>query len=134
MEPDSPALAPGTLVAGKLRVRRCPVSCWKRASTKREQMLGNCATTTAMGNAEACNAEVNDAQDRLNSASARDAIGYIGIGVGGAALGLGLYWLLTGDDPQRYDRKPVANEVARSLVPAFSVAPRGATLSVEGRF
>jgi len=101
---------------------------------KREQMLGNCATKTAMGNAEACNAEVNDAQDRLNSASARDAIGYIGIGVGGAALGLGLYWLLTGDDPHRYDRKPVANEVARSLVPVLSVAARGATLLVEGRF
>ncbi len=35
-----------------------------------------------------------------------DALGYVGVGVGGAALVTGVVLLLTGDDPHRYDRRP----------------------------
>jgi hypothetical protein len=87
------------------------------------------------GDADQCNKQVDDANDRLNTAKHRDAIGYIGIGVGGAALALGVFWLFTGDDPHKYDRKPSgAEQIARSITPVVSLGAHAQMLSVSGRF
>ena len=53
-------------------------------------------------------------QDKYNSVKGRDVIGYVGIGVGAAATGLGLFFLLTGDNPNKYDKKPTPDVSARS--------------------
>ena len=85
------------------------------------------------GDAAACNAPILAAQDKLDSAKTRDIIGYVGIGVGAAATGLGLYFLLTGDNPNKYDKKPTP-DVLGSLTPRFAVGPRSAALAVSGTF
>jgi hypothetical protein len=87
------------------------------------------------GDADQCNKQLNDANDRLNAAKHRDTIGYIGVGVGGAALALGMFWLFTGDDPHKYDRKPSgAEQIARSITPVLSLGANARMLSVSGSF
>jgi hypothetical protein len=102
---------------------------------QRLNMVGICNTMTTTGDADQCNKQVDQAQDHLNSVKARDVIGYIGIGIGGAAAALGVFWLVTGDDPHRYDRKPTGSgEMARTLTPAFELARGGGMVSVIGSF
>lgn len=64
--------------------------------------------TTSGGNADVCNALVKDFEARYdsarNEASAKDLVGYVGVGVGAAALVTGVVLLVTGDDPDRYRR------------------------------
>jgi hypothetical protein len=94
---------------------------------------GVCDTSSIGGNAQACNEAILSAQDKFDGAKGRDVIGYIGIGVGAAATGLGLYFLLTGDNPNKYDKKPTPDLIG-SLTPRFAVGPRGAALAVSGTF
>jgi tetratricopeptide (TPR) repeat protein len=94
---------------------------------------GVCDTRGTSGDAKACNDAVLAAQDKLDSAKGRDVIGYIGIGVGAAVTGLGLYFLLTGDNPSKYDKKP-QTDVLGSLTPRFAVGPGSAALAVSGIF
>ncbi len=101
---------------------------------QRAQHVGVCDTAGG-GDADQCNKQVDDANDKLNSAKTRDTIGFIGIGVGGAALALGLVWLFTGDGPHRYDRKPSgAEQIARSITPVVSLGTHAQMLSVSGSF
>jgi len=102
---------------------------------QRMNMVGVCDTMTTTGDADQCNKQVDDAQDHLNSVKARDVIGYIGIGIGGAAAALGVFWLVTGDDPHRYDRKPAGSgEMSRILMPTFGLARGSGMVSVSGTF
>jgi hypothetical protein len=98
-----------------------------------ERKEGVCDVGNVGGDADACNAAIHAAQDKLDSAKGRDVIGFIGIGVGAVATGLGFYFLLTGDNPNKYDKKP-AHDVLGSLTPRFAVGPRGAALAVSGNF
>jgi hypothetical protein len=94
---------------------------------------GVCATRSAEGDAAKCNAAVKAAKDELDSVKSRDLIGYIGIGVGAAATGLGLYFLLTGDNPNKYDKKS-QSDVLGSLTPRFAIGPNSAAFAVSGDF
>jgi len=60
-------------------------------------------------NQPACNAMYADAQQRVDDAHNRITAGYIVGGVGVAAAVVGAIVLLTGDDPDRYDRKSAAS-------------------------
>jgi hypothetical protein len=81
-----------------------------------------CHTTGSTGNAAACNQLVQDALDHFNSVKNRDIIGFVGIGVGGAAVVTGVMLLLTGDDPRRYDR-PASRALGRAAAPRFALTP-----------
>jgi hypothetical protein len=48
-------------------------------------------------------------------------------------LGLGLYFLLTGDNPNKYDKKP-QSDVVGSLSPRFAVGPGSAAFALSGAF
>ncbi len=56
-----------------------------------------------------CDALLADANQRVSNANARITVGYIVGGVGVAAAVVGTVVLLTGDDPDRYDRKSAAS-------------------------
>jgi hypothetical protein len=98
--------------------------------------MGVCALRTSMGDADACNRDINQANDRLNSAKTRNVVGYVGIGVGGAAAALGLFWLTTGDNPHKYDRKPAATgDLARATItPVFRLTDRDGMVGLVGTF
>jgi hypothetical protein len=99
------------------------------------EKTGVCDTASVNGDYEKCNREVQDAQDRVNGAKTRDVVGFVGASVGGAVAVLGLFWLITGDDPHKYDRKPTGSqEMSRTIVPAFSALPGGGFASVSGTF
>jgi hypothetical protein len=94
---------------------------------------GVCDTRGTSGDADACNGAIRSAQDELDKVKGRDVIGYVGIGVGAAATGLGLYFLLTGDNPNKYDKKPQPDVLA-SLRPRFAVGPNVTAFALSGAF
>jgi len=65
----------------------------------------------------------NAAFKKLNDAKSRDIVGYIGTGVGGAAALLGVYLLISGDPPHRYDRKNEDKPMSLRVTPV--VGPSG---------
>lgn len=65
-------------------------------------MVGDC-DSAASDKIDACNARVNDAQARIDSANSKEVLGYVGIGVGAAVLGTGVVLLLTGESSHRFD-------------------------------
>jgi hypothetical protein len=103
------------------------------AAADLENKVGVCDTSSAEGNFEECNRRVTSSQDHYNSVKARDAIGYVGIGVGAAAAGLGVFLLLSGDNPHKYDKKPTP-DLMRSIKPQFAIGPGSAALSLSGTF
>jgi hypothetical protein len=103
------------------------------AEGKVERKEGVCDTGGLGGDVEKCNAPIFAAQEKIDDSNKRDIIGYVGIGVGAAATGLGLYLLLSGDNPTKYDRKPTS-DIVGSLTPRFSIGPNGGALSLSGAF
>jgi hypothetical protein len=103
------------------------------ATGRLERKEGVCDTSSINGDVDACNRAILSAQDTLDSVKGRDVIGYVGVGVGVAATGLGLFFLLTGDNPNKYDKKP-QTDVMSSIKPRFAVGPNGAALAVSGFF
>jgi hypothetical protein len=69
-----------------------------------------------------CDEARNDAQNEIDSAKALGIAGYVGIGVGAAVAVTGLVVLLTGDDPNKYERTP-ARAVHGARAPRFSFVP-----------
>ena len=55
---------------------------------------------------DACKREQTRVEEDQDSAYARDAVGWVGVGVGAALAATGVVLLLVGDDPGRYDRAP----------------------------
>jgi hypothetical protein len=94
-----------------------------------------CDMTQQVSNAQlaACESRLTDATDRVNSAQALRAVGWVAAGVGGAAMVLGVVLLVSGDDPHKYDERPLDRALARwDLAPSFG--PGGASLAVQGAF
>ncbi len=60
--------------------------------------------------------------DKLDSVKNRDIIGYVGIGVGGAAVVTGVILLVTGGDPGKYD-KPTSRSLGHNDGPKFALTP-----------
>jgi len=100
---------------------------------KLDRMEGVCNRGSMQGDADACNAQIQSTQDKYNSVKGRDVIGYVGLGIGVAATGLGLYFLLSGDNPSKYDKKP-APDMIGSITPRFAVGPTGAAFALSGSF
>jgi hypothetical protein len=98
-----------------------------------ERKEGPCNVGGLEGDPDECNAPIYAARDRIDETKQRDIIGYVGLGVGAAATGLGLYLLLSGDSPSKYDKKP-SSDVARGLAPRFAVGPNGGSFALRGAF
>jgi hypothetical protein len=79
-------------------------TAYDTALSNLQNKVGVCNTATAMGDANACNQAYLNAKSNLDSANTRDVVGYVGLGVGVAAAGLGVVLLLTNSDVHRYDR------------------------------
>ena len=77
-------------------------------------------------NSAACYAELDGAKNDYDATRAQRLYGWIGVGVGAAATGVGVFLLATGDDPKKYDRAPV------TVAPLWSPGLKGA--AVTGRF
>ena len=91
-----------------------------------------CDVSAAGSNAVACTAAQKSAFDNLQSVKNRDIVGYVGLGVGGAALVTGLVILLTGDDPHRYDHGALDETVGWRLAPLLGGPSSG--LALTGTF
>jgi hypothetical protein len=82
-----------------------------------------------------CVEELNIALDHFQSATDRDVWGWVGLGVGAAAAGLGTVLLVTGDDPHRYDPRPESDVFGMlRVVPVGWAAPGGAGAGLRGAF
>jgi hypothetical protein len=84
-----------------------------------EEETGEC-DNGAGGNPEICQSNLTTAQQKLDDAKAKDVIGFVGIGVGAAVAITGVILLVTGDDPNRYDRPARTSQNRR---PAFAMTP-----------
>lgn len=86
---------------------------------------------------ETCVVALEIALSNLESARDRDAYGWVGIGVGAAALGTGVFLLLSGNDPDRYEPKPESDVFGRlRLRPQAYIGRRGESgaFAVSGSF
>jgi hypothetical protein len=84
--------------------------------------IGPPGDTANTDSPDACGAFVSNAQSKYNSAKDRDIIGYIGIGIGGAVAITGVVLLLTGDDPNKYQR-PESRSLGKTQGPTFGLVP-----------
>lgn len=75
---------------------------------------------------DACHAELDATANRYDAAKGRNVYGYVAIGAGAASLATGIFLLATGNDPHRYDPKPMA------FAPAF--VRGGGLAAVTGSF
>jgi hypothetical protein len=82
---------------------------------------GSCTT-------DACESELDRLVDELDARRQRDVYGWVGVGVGAAAVGTGIFLFATGADPGRYDPKQESDVFGL----AFGV--RGTRLEARGAF
>ncbi len=83
-----------------------------------------------------CAVPESKAQSQVNDANTRDYFGWGAVALGGAAVGLGVILLATGDDPHRFDRA-VAGASRRSplrAMPVFWTARGGGGIALSGAF
>ena len=74
----------------------------------------------------ACVEALSNALDDLKDVRSREKFGWIGAGVGAAALGLGAVLLFTNDDPNRYEPRPESDVFGRlKLRPTAWIYPSG---------
>ena len=84
---------------------------------------------------EYCETEDAKLRDHDSAVRSRDKIGWIGLGVGAAALGTGIVVLFLGEDPGRYDRRPSGDTLGRlRLRPVAAIGPGSSQVGVGGRF
>jgi hypothetical protein len=77
-----------------------------------------------------CQTAYDAASKKFNDAKTQQTIGLVATGVGGAAALLGVYLLVSGDSPHRYDRKNDDNPMSLRVTPV--VGPSG--LGLVGTF
>lgn len=132
----------GTVVAGagtgyliyNAGKKRTAQSGFDQIVSQRDSDTGPCDTSHG-ADPDTCNALVDANYQVLEDARARDAYGWIGVGVGAAVLGTGVVLLVTGDDPHRFDRAPEADQLGRLRVtPTLSARPGGGVLGATGSF
>jgi len=109
----------------------------KAFNVKTEAPNGACYVNNPEYNERACKTEQSRVEDEQDAAYARDALGWVGVGVGAALAATGVVLLFTGDDPGRYDRPPAGwDTVARGVdvVPVASIGSGRTWLGMAGRF
>lgn len=83
----------------------------------------------------ACTAEQNSELDNLDSILAQQTYGWVGLGVGAAAVITGVTLFVTGDDPDRYEPKPESDVFARvEVVPTAWVGQGSLGVGAVGSF
>jgi hypothetical protein len=83
----------------------------------------------------ACVRELNNALEALKDVRDREKFGWVGAGVGAAALGLGAVLLLSNDDPDRYEPRPESDVFgALRLYPTGFLGANGGGLGLVGTF
>lgn len=84
---------------------------------------------------DACREELRLALDDLDSERGRTKFGWIGLGVGVAMSAVGVYLLLSGDDPDRYEPDLEQDPYAElPLLPALWVDQSAGGFSLSARF
>jgi hypothetical protein len=78
-----------------------------------------------------CETRLTTSNDAVNQASSLDVVGGVGLGLGGAAIVTGLVVLVSGDDPYKYEARPVER---LTLVPTFAPTRGGFSLGFAGSF
>ncbi len=74
-----------------------------------------------------CLARIDEADRQLSNRKLVRTLSAVGAGVGVAAAAIGLYLLLTNDDPHRYDRPAgPGSAAALTFVPSTWIHPGGA--------
>jgi hypothetical protein len=82
-----------------------------------------------------CLDPMSAASAKVSDANVRDYFAWSGVGVGAAAVVLGVTLLLTSDDPHAYDRHPpTAPRDAYRITPSFWSAPGGGIAGASGTF
>ena len=74
-----------------------------------------------------CDKLRSDATDKVNSGKTQRTIGIVGLGVGAAVAVTGVVLLLTGNDPDKYDR-PEPEKLGARRKPRFALTPGPAQL------
>jgi hypothetical protein len=91
------------------------------AVADREAHRNVCNTSTQEGDANQCNANVDNAQARLHDENSKQTLGYVGIALGGAVIVGVVVVLLTGESSHRYEAasssKARASKAGWALVP-----------------
>jgi hypothetical protein len=83
---------------------------------------------------DTCNVRLDLAEDDLKKIRGRYVIGYVGMGVGVAAIALGTVLIVTGDDPGKYDKKPSADGLGKTWFLAPAPLPNGGGITALGVF
>jgi hypothetical protein len=78
---------------------------------------------------ELCEDKLTILVDELDQRRSRDVFGWVGVGVGVTAIGLGAFFLARSPDPGRYDPKPESD-----VFGALELRLRGSMLEAGGRF
>jgi hypothetical protein len=95
---------------------------------------GECDRAAGMQSDE-CLQALELALDDLESIRSREKFGWIGVGVGAAAIGAGVTLLLTNDDPDRYEPRPESDVFGRlELVPYGWIGRGTGGAAIAGRF
>ena len=89
--------------------------------------LGNIFTADCFNPKQAANKQITNA-------STGDIFGWSGVGVGAAAVVLGVTLYLMADDPHAYDRPPASDSLGLAMHPTFWPSVRGGGFGVEGMF
>ncbi len=81
---------------------------------------------------DVCIAEFDEADANLKDAKLRQTLSFVGIGVGAVATAAGIYFLVSGDDPKKYDHPPKSSSLR--VRPTWNVFATGATGGLTGSF
>jgi hypothetical protein len=95
------------------------------------EITARCQTLT-QANEQSCKADKAANDDLQASIDARNIAGYVGVGVGVAALGTGIGLLVAGPDPNKYDAPSSGESLALRL--STPTASPGFELALRGRF
>lgn len=82
-----------------------------------------------------CRTRLGLALDDLKSIRDREKFGWIGLGTGAAVAALGVYLLVSNDDPDRYEPGPESEAIGKlRILPHAGPIPGGFTLGMVGSF
>lgn len=82
-----------------------------------------------------CELSLTLALEKLDETRKRDVFGWVGVGVGAAAIGTGILLLVTSDDPNRYEPRAESDVFGRIQVwPEAWINAGGGGLGAFGRF